>query len=67
LRLPGKESGIDLARELRTLYPGISILLVSADVSEATQAEARAAGFALLKQPIAAGRLRAALRTMLPE
>jgi signal transduction histidine kinase len=67
LRLPGQLSGIDLARELRTLYPGISILLVSADVSETTQAEARAAGFALLKQPIAAGRLRAALRTMLPE
>lgn len=67
MRLPGKLSGIDLARELRTLYPGIGILLVSADVSDTTQAEARAAGFALLKQPIAAGRLRAALRTLLAE
>ena len=67
LRLPGKESGIGLARELRAIYPTIGILLVSADVSEANQAEARDAGFALLKQPIAAGRLRAALRTLLAE
>jgi CheY-like chemotaxis protein len=63
--LPGKLSGIDLARELCALYPGIGILLISADVSEATQAAARAAGFPLLKQPIAAGRLRAALHTLL--
>lgn len=66
LRLPGKVSGVDLARELQNLYPKIGILLVSADVSEPMQADVRAAGYALLKQPVAAGRLRAALRTMLP-
>ncbi len=66
LRLPGKASGIDFGGELRSLYPGIGVLLVSADISEATQATARAKGFPLLKQPIAPGRLRAALRTLLP-
>jgi CheY-like chemotaxis protein len=38
LRLPGKVSGIDFGGELRNLYPGIGVLLVSADISEATQA-----------------------------
>ena len=66
LRLPGKASGIDFGGELRSLYPGIGVLLVSADISEATQAAARAKDFPLLKQPIAPGRLRAALRTLLP-
>ncbi|MBK7015767.1 MAG: response regulator [Sulfuritalea sp.] len=66
LRLPGKVSGIDFGGELRNLYPGIGVLLVSADISEATQAAARAKDFPLLKQPIAPGRLRAALRTLLP-
>lgn len=66
LALPGKESGMDLARELRRLRPKIGILLVSADVNESAQAEARALGFPLLKVPVAAGRLRAALRTLLP-
>jgi signal transduction histidine kinase len=66
LRLPGKTNGIEFGGELRNLYPGIGVLLVSADISEATQATARAKGFPLLKQPIAPGRLRAALRTLLP-
>lgn len=66
LRLPGKSSGIDFGGELRNLYPGIGVLLMSADISEATQVAARARGFPLLKQPVAPGRLRAALRTLLP-
>lgn len=66
LNLPGRQNGIDLVQELRGLFPRIGILLVSADVSEATQAAARAAGFQLLKQPLPPGRLRAALRNMLP-
>ncbi len=67
LRLPGNASGIDLARDLRRLHPAMGIVLVSTDASETTQAAARAAGFPLLKQPVAAGRLRAALRTLLPD
>lgn len=66
LRLPDKTSGIELARELRHIHPAIGILLVGAEVGDEAQAAARTAGFPLLKQPIAAGRLRAALRTLLP-
>jgi len=64
--LPGKVSGIDLARELqRELDPAgtwLRVLLVSADWSDAMQAAARAAGFPLLRKPLAPARLRAALR-----
>lgn len=66
LHLLGMPSGIDLACELRHLYPRTGILLVGADISERAQAAARAAGFPLLKQPVAPGRLRAALSTLLP-
>jgi CheY-like chemotaxis protein len=64
--LPGEVCGIDLARELQRelALTGLppSVLLVSADWNEATQAAARGAGFALLRQPVAPARLRAALR-----
>lgn len=66
LGLPGSESGIELARELRRMHPPMGVLLVSADISEEAHAAARAAGFPLLKQPLPPGRLRAALRTLLP-
>ncbi len=66
LHLLGVPSGIDLACELRHLYPRTGILMVGADISEDAQAAARAAGFPLLKQPVAPGRLRAALSTLLP-
>ena len=65
LRLPGRGSGIELAQELRREYEGMAVLLVSADVSDEAQTAARNAGFALLKQPVPAGRLRAALRHLL--
>lgn len=66
LGLPGQLSGIELAQELRRMYPAMGVLLVSAHASEEALAAARVAGFPLLKQPLAAGRLRAALRTLLP-
>lgn len=66
LGLPGRESGIALAQELRRIYPAMGVLLISADTSEEAHAAARAAGFPLLKQPLPPGRLRAALRTLLP-
>lgn len=65
LRLPGRGSGIELAQELRREFEGMAVLLVSADVSDEAQTAARNAGFALLKQPVPAGRLRAALRHLL--
>lgn len=65
LRLPGRGSGIELAQELRREFEGMAVLLVSADVSDEAQNAARNAGFALLKQPVPAGRLRAALRHLL--
>jgi signal transduction histidine kinase len=63
---PGRESGIALAQELRRIYPAMGVLLISADTSEEAHAAARSAGFPLLKQPLPPGRLRAALRTLLP-
>lgn len=65
LRLPGLVSGIELAQELQREFENMAVLLVSADVSEEAQAAARRAGFALLKEPIPPGRLRAALRHLL--
>jgi DNA-binding response OmpR family regulator len=65
LRLPGSASGIELVQELRRELKGMAVLLVSADVSEEAQNAARSAGFALLRQPVPPGRLRAALRHLL--
>ena len=65
LRLPGAGSGIELAQELQREFKRMAVLLISADVSEEAQIAARNAGFALLKQPVPAGRLRAALRHLL--
>lgn len=65
LRLPGRGSGIELAQALRREYEDMAVLLVSADVSDEALNAVRSAGFALLKQPVPAGRLRAALRHLL--
>jgi len=65
LRLPGPVGGIELVQELQREFGQMAVLLVSADVSEEAQAAARGAGFALLKEPVPPGRLRAALRHLL--
>jgi signal transduction histidine kinase len=65
INLEGPARCIDLARELQREYKQMGILLVSADVSEQAQSAAQEAGFALLKQPVPPGRLRAALRHLL--
>lgn len=65
IRLPGLVSGIGLAQELQREFGHMAVLLVSADVSDEAQTAARRAGFALLKEPVPPGRLRAALRHLL--
>jgi len=65
IRLPGSFSGIELAKELQGEFEHMNILLVSADTSEETRAAAHHAGFVLLKKPVPAGRLRAALQQLL--
>lgn len=65
LRLDGELEGISLALELQQEYPRMAVLLISADVSDEAQATARRAGFALLKEPVPPGRLRAALQHLL--
>jgi CheY-like chemotaxis protein len=64
LHLPGGESGIELAAELRRLFPALGVLLVTADSGEDAQRAARDACLPLLKQPLPPGRLRAALRIL---
>jgi DNA-binding response OmpR family regulator len=65
IRLPGNVSGIELAKELQGEFEHMNILLVSANTSEETRAAAHHAGFVLLKKPVPAGRLRAALQQLL--
>ncbi|OHC67272.1 MAG: hypothetical protein A3H93_14800 [Rhodocyclales bacterium RIFCSPLOWO2_02_FULL_63_24] len=65
IRLPGLVSGIGLAQELQREFGHMAVLLISADVSDEAQTAARRAGFALLKEPVPPGRLRAALRHLL--
>ncbi|MCF8200171.1 MAG: response regulator [Sulfuritalea sp.] len=65
LRLHDETGGIALAQELQQQFPQMAVLLISADVSEEAQAAARRAGFALLKEPVPPGRLRAALHHLL--
>ncbi|HEX6048337.1 MAG TPA: response regulator [Gemmatimonadaceae bacterium] len=60
----GEVSGIDLARELRTLpaYRDLPIVLISADTEERTKEQARRAGVDdFLAKPIAAPELRACI------
>jgi len=60
----GEISGIELARELRTLpaYRDLPIVLISADTEERTQEQARRAGVDdFLAKPIAAPELRACI------
>ncbi|MBN8474031.1 ATP-binding protein [Sulfuritalea sp.] len=66
LRLPGRVSGIAVAQELQREFGGCGVLLIGTELSEEVLAEARAAGFSLLRQPLPPGRLRAALQQMLP-
>lgn len=65
IRLPGLVSGISFAQELQHEFQHMGVLLISADVSAEAQTAARRAGFALLKEPVPPGRLRAALRHLL--
>ena len=65
IRLPGDVDGIALGQRLRQLNPSIRIVLVSADVTPLVQAQARRAGFSLLKKPVAPARLRAMLLSLL--
>ena len=65
VRLAGLLGGIELARELRREFADMSVLLVSADVSDEARTAARRAGFTLLKEPVPPGRLRAALQQVL--
>jgi CheY-like chemotaxis protein len=65
ISLVGALDGIGLAQELQREFTHMGALLVSADVSESSQTAARRAGFALLKQPVPPGRLRAALQQLL--
>ncbi len=64
VRLPGDLDGIALAEALRRFDPAIRILLISADVTPALQAQAREAGFPLLRKPVAPARLRATLLSL---
>ena len=60
----GDVSGIELARELRTLpaYRDLPIVLISADTEERTQEQARRAGVDdFIAKPIAAAELRACI------
>lgn len=63
--LPHGVSGIELGQELQRNFGPMGVLLISADVGEATLSAARRAGFPLLKEPVPPGRLRAALRQLL--
>lgn len=65
IQLQDEPVGISLALELQQEFPRMAVLLISADVSEEAQIAARRAGFALLKEPVPAGRLRAALQHLL--
>lgn len=65
IRLPGAVSGIELVQELQHEFQHMGVLLVSADISDEAQLTARHAGYALLKEPVPPGRLRAALRHLL--
>lgn len=63
--LPHGVSGIELGQELQRNFGPMGVLLISADVGDATLSAARRAGFPLLKEPVPPGRLRAALRQLL--
>jgi signal transduction histidine kinase len=65
IRLPGEVDGIALGQRLRQINPSMRIVLVSADVTPLVQAQARRAGFSLLKKPVAPARLRATLLSLL--
>lgn len=65
VRLPDRVSGIQLGKELQREFEHMEILLVSADDNAEVQEAARRAGFALLRQPVPPGRLRAVLQQLL--
>lgn len=65
IHLPDHGNGIALAQELQHEFRRMAVLLITADGSEEAETAARKGGFALLKQPVSPGRLRAALRHLL--
>lgn len=65
VRLPGTTDGIALGGLLQQLNPAIRMVLVSAEVTAQVQAQARRAGFPILKKPVAPARLRATLLSLL--
>jgi CheY-like chemotaxis protein/two-component sensor histidine kinase len=65
VHLPGATDGLALGIRLQQLQAGLPVILVSADASPILQAQARGAGFPLLRKPVAAARLRATLLGLL--
>jgi CheY-like chemotaxis protein len=65
VRLPGTTDGIALGGLLQQLNPAIRVVLVSAEVTALVQAQARRAGFPILKKPVAPARMRATLLSLL--
>lgn len=65
VRLPGNIDGIALGEMLQQLNPEIRVVLVSAEVTALLQAQARRAGFPILRKPVAPARLRATLLSLL--
>lgn len=63
LRLRAGEDGIDSARRLRGLHPGLAILLITGDTAPARIEQATASGFPLLHKPVAPAQLAKAIRT----
>ena len=64
-RLPGLQ-GIELARQLLVIRPGVPIILMSGNLSEAEERLARAAGVrATLRKPLALGELAVRLAALL--
>ncbi len=68
--MPGR-NGLELAAELRSLYPGMPIAIITANVQDEVIAQARAVGAAFVSKPLTQDGLRgflsgAALRLRVP-
>jgi signal transduction histidine kinase len=61
IRLPGAIDGIALAERLQRQKPELRIVLISADIDEATQSRARARGWHALRKPLHPAALKAIL------
>ncbi len=62
VRLPGGESGLDLALKLRAL--GKPVLLLSGETDAALQARAAASGLPLITKPVSGARMRQLLQAL---